>query len=174
MTRRPSSSPEGFTDAFLRDLAVPPGRKDIVAFEPRSGLGVRKTDMGAVSFLIQLRQRDGRRWRETLRPQWPHLNIADAHRALQVRIGELASGLDLIEAAAELEAKREASAAAPERPFVEPLFTKRVSGSISTLQSACTASMTRAGRCSMSASASRCGAGCAATGIRASFSGSSR
>ncbi len=101
--KRTSSAPETFTDAFLRKLTVPKGktsngkeRKDIVIFEPRSGLGVRKTDMGAVSFLIQLRLPDGRRWRETLRPQWPHLSLADARRALQVRTGDIARPLMLL------------------------------------------------------------------------------
>ncbi len=63
-------------------------------FEHRSGLGVRKTDRGAVSFLMQLRLPDGGRWRETLHPQWPHLSLADARRALQVRTGDIAVGLD--------------------------------------------------------------------------------
>ena len=93
--RPPQWSP--FTDAFLRRLTVPKGKKDIVIFEHRSGLGVRKTDRGAVSFLIRLHLPDGRRWRETLRPQWPHLSLADARRASQVRTGDIAVGLDPFE-----------------------------------------------------------------------------
>jgi hypothetical protein len=96
---------------------VPKGKKDIVIFEgSASGLGVRKTNSGAVSFLIQIRLSDksGRRWRETL-GRWPTLSIADARAALQVRVGDIARGFDPFEereaAAAEREAKREREAA---------------------------------------------------------------
>lgn len=90
---RTSSAPALFTDAFLRKLAVPKGRRDIVIFERRSGLGVRKqAETGVTSFLIQLRLPDGRRWRETLHPPYPHLSLADARRAPQVRTGDIAVG----------------------------------------------------------------------------------
>lgn len=134
---RKTSTPDIFTNAFLKKLAVPKGatkgnkpRKDIVIFEPRSGLGVRKqAETGVTSFLIQLRLPDGRRWRETLRPPWPHLSLADARRALQVRTGDIAVGLDPFvereEAAKELEAKR-AERAALKQKAVDDQFTLRV------------------------------------------------
>ena len=62
-------------------------------FEHRSGLGVRKTDRGAVSFLMQLRLPDGGRWRATLHPQWPRLDLADAP-SVRVRTDDIAVGLD--------------------------------------------------------------------------------
>jgi hypothetical protein len=124
-----SPAPKVFTDAFLKKLAVPKGRKDIVLFEDGSGLGVRKTDRGAVSFLIQIRSRDGRRWRETLKTSWPTLTIAAARDALKVRAAELALGVDPFEerqtAAAELEAKREVEAAAKAKAEADE-FTLRV------------------------------------------------
>ena len=127
---RTSSAPDTFTDAFLRKLTVPKGRKDIVVFERRSGLGVRKqAETGVTSFLIQLRLPDGRRWRETLRPPYPHLSLADARRALKVRTGDIAVGLDPFaereEAAKELEAKR-AEKAALKQKAVDDEFTLRV------------------------------------------------
>ena len=133
----PNSALKVFTDAFLKKLAVPKGktsngkeRKDIVIFEPRSGLGVRKqAETGVTSFLIQLRLPDGRRWRETLRPPYPHLSLADARAALQVRTGDIARGLDPYAereaAAAEREAKREAEAAAKAKAEADQ-FTLRM------------------------------------------------
>lgn len=111
-----SPAPKVFTDAFLKKLAVPRDKKDIVLFDDGTGLGVRKTDRGVISFLIQIRLRDGRRWRETFKTSWPTLTIAAARDALKVRAAGLALGVDPFEereaATAEREASREAAAKA--------------------------------------------------------------
>ena len=107
-----SPAPKVFTGAFLKKLAVPRDKKDIVLFDDGTGLGVRKTDRGVISFLIQIRLRDGRRWRETFKTSWPTLTIAAARDALKVRAAGLALGVDPFEereaATAEREASREA------------------------------------------------------------------
>jgi hypothetical protein len=87
-----SPAPKVFTDAFLKKLAVPRDKKDIVLFDDGTGLGVRKSDRGVISFLIQIRLRDGRRWRETFKTSWPTLTIAAARDALKVRAAGLALG----------------------------------------------------------------------------------
>jgi hypothetical protein len=96
MSRR-KASVERFTDDFLVKLTVPSGRKDVVLFEHGSGLGVRKTVTGAISFLIQLRRPDGTRWRETLRPSFPGLSIAQARAAASARAGNIALGIEPFE-----------------------------------------------------------------------------
>ena len=129
--RDPSSkTARRFTDDFIKRMKVPPGRKDLVLFEDGSGLGVRKTDRGVVSFLIQLRIRDksGRRWRETI-GRWPTLTVAAARDALKVRAADLALGVDPYAereaAVAEREAKREAKVAAKAKTEADA-FTLRV------------------------------------------------
>jgi integrase len=110
---RASSAPKRFTADFIRKLTVPKGKKDVVVFEGNSsGLGVRKQASGITSFVIQIKLPGNRRWRETL-GRLPSLSLADARRALQVRTGDIAVGLDPFEereaAAAEREAKRKAA-----------------------------------------------------------------
>ena len=111
-----SPAPQGFHRRFPEKLAVPRDKKDIVLFDDGTGLGVRKTDRGVISFLIQIRLRDGRRWRETFKTSWPTLTIAAARDALKVRAAGLALGVDPFEereaATAEREASREAAAKA--------------------------------------------------------------
>ena len=80
---RKTSRPSILTTLTCKQAHGPEGktsngkeRKDIVIFERRSGLGVRKqAETGVTRFLIQLRLPDGRRWRETLRPPDPHLSL---------------------------------------------------------------------------------------------------
>jgi hypothetical protein len=55
-----------FTDSYLQKLKVPPGKREVTVFEANTGLGVRASATGHVSFIVQLRLKNGRRWRETL------------------------------------------------------------------------------------------------------------
>ncbi len=118
MPRRTSSaSPERFTDSWLARFRKQPPHKEITLFERSTGLGVRvNADASVISFLIQLRLSDGRRWRETLRPPFPGLSVAQARAAAHARAGDIAVGVDPFEeraaAAAERQEKRDAEAAA--------------------------------------------------------------
>ena len=108
--RKTSAAPTRLTDACLKKVKPPPGKRDIVLFEDRTGLGVRVQESGIISFVVQIRMPDGRRFRETLRPPYPGLSVAKARAAAQARAGEIALGLDPLEERAAAAAEREAKA----------------------------------------------------------------
>ena len=80
--RKISAAPARLTDAYLKKIKPPPGKRDLVIFEDRTGLGVRVHESGVVSFVVQFRMPDGRRFRETLRPSYPGLSVAKARAKL--------------------------------------------------------------------------------------------
>ena len=50
-----------FSDAFLKKLKVPEGQREVIQFEAGTGLGVRVSANGQISFIVQLRLKDGSR-----------------------------------------------------------------------------------------------------------------
>lgn len=80
-----------FSDAYLAKLKVPEGKREFIQFEAGTGLGVRASATGNISFIIQTRLKDGRRWRETLKP-WGALTVEDARGIAQQRNADAARG----------------------------------------------------------------------------------
>jgi integrase len=97
-----------FTDAYLRRLKVPPERKELIVFEAKSGLGVRVSPSN-ISFIVQLKMKNGRRWRETL-GAYGKLTVAQARDAAQALAGKIALGVDLAQEARDEEERRRAEA----------------------------------------------------------------
>jgi integrase len=88
--------PDRFTDAWLARARIAPGvnAREVEAVEPcGSGLGVRVRANGGKSLIVD-KQKDGRTMRRTL-GGWPHLTLANARKALEVLIGEMARGVDV-------------------------------------------------------------------------------
>jgi len=81
-----------FTDSYLQRLKVPPGKRELIQFEPNTGLGIRTSAL-QISFIVQLRLKDGRRWRETLGP-YGKLTVEAARTAVQAIAGDIAKGID--------------------------------------------------------------------------------
>ena len=79
-----------FTDAFLKKVKVPKGRREVIQFEANTGLGVRVSAKN-ISFIVQTRLKDGRRWRETL-GAYGALTIADARSIAQERSADAKRG----------------------------------------------------------------------------------
>ncbi|HZZ21394.1 MAG TPA: integrase arm-type DNA-binding domain-containing protein [Roseiarcus sp.] len=109
-----------FSDAYLKKLKLPPGRREVIQFEPGTGLGVRVSATGQISFIVQLRLKDGTRWRETL-GVYGKLTVEAARHAAQAVAGDIAKGVDLRLRAREAEAAAKAKAVADEAK----LFTVR-------------------------------------------------
>jgi integrase len=117
--------PARFTDQFISKLKVPPGAANVTVFEARTGLGIRKSAAGAVSFVCQLRLRDGRRWRQTV-GSYGKLTIAAAREAVQVMAGDIAKNIDpFAEAEKAREAAKEAAAAKEAERFTLRVLVKR-------------------------------------------------
>jgi integrase len=91
---------------------MPEGRREVIQFEAGTGLGVRVSASGQISFIVQLRLKDGSRWRETL-GAYGKLTIEAARDAAQALAGDIAKGVDprLRAREAEAQAKVEAEAA---------------------------------------------------------------
>jgi integrase len=82
-----------FTDAYLAKLKVAAGKDELVLFEAGTGLGVRVSKSGHIGFIVQLRLKDGTRWRDTLGP-YGKLTTEAARKAVQALAGEIALGVD--------------------------------------------------------------------------------
>ena len=80
-----------FTDAFLKKIKMPEGRREVFQFETGTGLGVRVSETGNISFIVQTRLKDGRRWRETL-GSYGGLTIEDARSIAQERSADAKRG----------------------------------------------------------------------------------
>jgi integrase len=106
--------PARFTDDWLRKFKLQPGKAEEIVFEKdRTGLGIRATSRGNISFILQLRLGDGRRWNETL-GSWGKLTVVAARRAAQAKAGDIAKGVDLFERRRKIAAKLKAEAEAAE------------------------------------------------------------
>ena len=114
------AKPRGFrfTDTFMKkiidnlDLFLN-GRREVIQFEEASGLGVRVSQTGQISFIVQLKLKDGGRHRETL-GSYGKLTVHSARAAAQALAGKIAMGVDLQQERAEAEAKVKAKASAEE------------------------------------------------------------
>jgi integrase len=82
-----------FSDAILAKLKVPPGARELIKFEAGTGLGVRVSASGQISFIGQLPLPDAARWRWTI-GAWGRLTVDDARAAVQALAGDIARGLD--------------------------------------------------------------------------------
>ena len=109
------AKPRGFrfTDAFINKLKLPEGKRKVIQFEAGTGLGIRVSQSGQVSFIVQLKLKDGDRHRETL-GAYGKLTIEAARNAAQALAGKIALGVDLQAERAEVEAKAVAKAQAEE------------------------------------------------------------
>ena len=83
--------PKRFTDTYLEKLRVPEDKREIIQFESNTGLGVRASATGNISFICQTRLKDGRRWRETL-GAYGALTIAAARSIAQERSADAKRG----------------------------------------------------------------------------------
>ena len=109
------AKPRGFrfTDAFINKLKLPEGKREVIQFEAATGLGIRVSQTGQVSFIVQLKLKDGARHRETL-GAYGKLTIDSARAAAQALAGKIAMGVDLQQERAEAAAKAVAKAEAEE------------------------------------------------------------
>ena len=72
-----------FSDAFIeQDSRCRTGRREVIQFEDSTGLGVRVSQTGQISFIVQLKLKDGSRHRETL-GAYGKLTIDSARAAAQ-------------------------------------------------------------------------------------------
>jgi len=83
------------TDRFLAGLKVEPGRKDRMVFDSVSpGLGVRLTAKGTRTFICQWTDPATRRKVREPIGVWGNITIDKAREAVQIRLGEVAKGVD--------------------------------------------------------------------------------
>jgi len=105
-----TKKPFRFTDEYLkRAMAAATG--ETIVFEDGNGLGARISPSN-VSFIAQLRMKDGRRWREKI-GRWGTITVQQARDAVSVLAGKIATGIDLREErrkAEEERSRREAAA----------------------------------------------------------------
>jgi integrase len=103
-----------FSDSSLAGLKVPPGRRELIVFEPSgSGLGARVSRSGRISFIVQLPLKDGTHWRETL-GAYGKLTVDAARDAVQAIAGKIALGIDPRRERADEKAAAKAKAAKSE------------------------------------------------------------
>jgi integrase len=128
-TKKKRERPPQFDDGYLRKFSLEPDETEAIVFEAKgTGLGIRVTGDNHISFITQLRLDDGRKWRETIGP-WGKFTVEQARKAVKVRAGKIALGLDPFEEKAKkvaaLKAKAEAEKAKAEAEEIER-FTLRV------------------------------------------------
>jgi len=83
------------TDRFLAGLEVEPGRKDRMVFDSVSpGLGVRVTMKGTRTFICQWTDPVTRRKVREPIGVWGNITIDKARQTAQIRLGEVAKGVD--------------------------------------------------------------------------------
>ena len=100
-----------FSDDFLAKYKLPEGRREVILFEEGTGLGIRVSQTGVISFIVQLRLKDdGGRHRETL-GVYGKLTIEAAREAAQALAGKIAMGVNP-KAEARAKAAQEAAEAA--------------------------------------------------------------
>jgi integrase len=113
-----------FSDAAIIRLKAEARKtgKEIIKFEPGSGLGVRVSPTGYVSWAGQLRRADGgkHRWKVGT---YPALTCDAARDAVQVAAGEIAKGVDLVAKKLAEEAERARAREAEERAAAETRLT---------------------------------------------------
>src|SRR5580704_9668296 len=84
-----------FTDRFLAALKVEDGRKDRLLFDSACrGLGVRVTAKGTRTFIAQWTDPVTRRKVREPIGVWGNITIDKAREAVQIRLGEVAKGVD--------------------------------------------------------------------------------
>jgi integrase len=122
-----------FSDAFLRKLKLPPGKREAIQFEAGTGLGIRVLKSGQISFIGQLPLKDGTRFRWTI-GAYGKLTIEAARDAVQALAGDIAKGMDPRQKRAEVEAaaKREAEAAEAKKFTLRALVERWKRDSLST------------------------------------------
>ena len=98
-----------FSDSFLSKLKMPPGKREVTQFEEGTGLGIRMSQTGVISFIVQFPLKDGKRHKETL-GAWGKLTVEAARAAAQARAGKIAMGVDLRAERAQAEAAAKAKA----------------------------------------------------------------
>ena len=98
-----------FSDAFLKKLKMPPGKREVTQFEDGTGLGIRMSQTGVIYFIVQFPLKDGKRHKETL-GAWGKITIEAARAAAQARAGKIAMGVDLRAERAQAEAAAKAKA----------------------------------------------------------------
>jgi integrase len=114
-----------FSDAVLAKLKLPPGKRELIRFEAGTGLGVRLSANGQISFIVQLRLKDGSRWRDTL-GAYGKLTVDDARKAAQALAGDIAKDVDprIKAREAEAAAKAEVEAAISKQFTVRALIER--------------------------------------------------
>ena len=89
------------------------GRRELIQFEDSTGLGIRMSQTGQISFIVQLKLKDGGRHRETL-GVYGKPTVDAARKAAQAIAGKIAMGVDLQAERAQAEAVAKAKAEAEE------------------------------------------------------------
>jgi integrase len=87
---RQGKRPSRFSDTYLKTLKPPPGQRELIQFEAGTGLGVR-VSANNISFIVQTRLKDGRRWRETL-ASYGALTVEQARSIAQERSADAKRG----------------------------------------------------------------------------------
>ena len=84
-----------FTDRFLAAFKPEPGRKDRIAFDSEcKGLGVRATEAGTKTFLVQWTDPATKQKRREPLGVWGSITTEKAREAARVRLGEVAKWID--------------------------------------------------------------------------------
>ncbi|WP_198369272.1 integrase arm-type DNA-binding domain-containing protein [Roseomonas rosulenta] len=84
-----------FTDRYLAAVKPEPGRKDRIAFDTEcKGLGVRATEAGTKTFLVQWTDPATKAKRREVLGVWGSITTEKAREAAGVRLGEVAKGID--------------------------------------------------------------------------------
>jgi integrase len=76
------------TDEVIRRAKRPTSGQDLLWDDLVSGFGVRLTP-NKTSFVVQWREHDGKKPRESLRPRWPQLTAVKARELARQRLGEV-------------------------------------------------------------------------------------
>ena len=114
-----------FSDAMLAKLKVPPGARELIKFEAGTGLGVRVSASGQISFIGQLPLPDAARWRWTI-GVYGQITVDDARAVVQALAGDIARGVDPRQKRVELEAAAKAKAKDAEaKQFTVRVLTER-------------------------------------------------
>jgi integrase len=99
-----------FSDSFLNKLKMPPGKREVTQFEDGTGLGIRMSQTGVISFILQLPVKGfKKKYKETL-GAWGKITIEAARAAAQAMAGKIAMGVNPWAELAEAEAKAKAKA----------------------------------------------------------------
>src|SRR5580704_7824836 len=83
------------TEDLIGDFSVDDGRRDRMVFDTACpGLGLRVTAKGTKTFLVQWTDPATKRKQRDRLGVWPALNLKKAREAAQVKLGEVAKGIN--------------------------------------------------------------------------------